>query len=79
MLISQVFFRGVFNDAAVGTAGFIVMVLVAWGLSKYTKDASDMKRKKKGVKTINQRKITRRSKSSEFAETNNDNHKDHNE
>ena len=52
MLISQVIFRGRFNDGAVGTVGFAIMVLTAWGFSRYTKEASkrDTTSKKKRLK-----------------------------
>jgi drug/metabolite transporter (DMT)-like permease len=46
MLLSQVLFRGQFNDGAIGTVMFLVMVLTAYGFSRYTRAASRLGDKK---------------------------------
>lgn len=46
MLLSQVLFRGQFNDGAIGTVMFFVMILTAYGFSRYTRAASRLGDKK---------------------------------
>jgi len=47
MLLSQVLFRGRLNDGAVGTVMFVIMILTAYGFSRYTRVASRFGNKKK--------------------------------
>jgi hypothetical protein len=47
MLLSQVLFRGRLNDGAVGTVMFVIMILTAYGFSRYTRVASRIGSKKK--------------------------------
>ena len=64
MLISQVFFRGRFNDGAVGTVGFFVMILAGYGLSKYTHKVSG-RTKTRPLKKKSKRRRRKRSDSEE--------------
>ncbi len=64
MLISQVFFRGRFNDGAVGTVGFFVMILAGYALSKYTHKVSG-RTKTRPLKKKPKRRRRKRSDSEE--------------
>lgn len=71
MIISQVLFRGQFNDAAVGTVGMVIMILTAYGLSRYTRNASGRDGDSKS-----ERKTRRRKKKDSEEEEESDDEKD---